>query len=202
MTTGNEAVADRLSAAVPTAPEDRAVFRLAQLLLLLETVSAQRAKVDTIDRLGYYDFFAANPFIVLDGSTVQDERDRVSLLLAGFNPSQLSYASTGQRFASRRRRIQHDLSLLLSHGLLTITATGYELTSAGQAAATELTSMYADAYRRAAAIVVRRLKAVGDRPLRQRAERWLGQSWLLVDLFSDVTEQASTTTNGREGFRG
>ena len=56
-----------LSAAVPGTPEDRQVFRLAQLVLLLEVAMANNISVNTVDRLGFYDFFAANPFIVTSG---------------------------------------------------------------------------------------------------------------------------------------
>ena len=191
--------AERLSAPVPVTPEDRTVFRLAQLLLLFETTEQLNAKVATVDRIGYFDFLAANPFLVLDGTSERDDRDRVRLRLAGFSGDQLSYASTGQRFASRRRRIEYDLSLLVSYNLVVLGASGYHLTDAGRDATAELNSLYADAYRGSARIIVSRLKNVGDRPLRQRAEKWLGQSWLLLDLLEDVTLGASTTAENERG---
>ncbi|MBF6221781.1 hypothetical protein IU479_27170 [Nocardia abscessus] len=54
-----------LSAAVPDGPEDSQVFRLAQLTLLLETADIEEVPVRTVDRLGFYDFFSANPFVVM-----------------------------------------------------------------------------------------------------------------------------------------
>jgi len=41
-----------LSAAVPTSPEDRLVFRLAQLTVLLEVMGEETIAVQTVDRLG------------------------------------------------------------------------------------------------------------------------------------------------------
>jgi len=117
--------------------------------------------------------------------------------LAGFSDRQLSYASTGQRFASRRRRLQHDLSLLLAYGVVAIGSRGYLLTSAGQAIAEGLTSVYADAYREAARVVLRRLGRLSDRRMRQNAAEWLGRSWLLIDLFDDIAETTPSATGGR-----
>jgi len=61
-----------LSSAVPGAPEDRHVFRLAQLTLLLEVAEGLRIPVSTVDRLGFYDFFSANPFTAVSG---EEDRD-------------------------------------------------------------------------------------------------------------------------------
>lgn len=177
-----------LSAAVPGMPEDRQVFRLAQLLLLLEVAADNRVLVRTVDRLGFYDFFAANPFIVTSGTEDRDAEDRLALRLAGFSDRQLSYASTGQRFASRRRRLQYDLSLLLAYGLATVSSDGYALSPSGRRVAEELTSVYADAYRQAARVVLRRLGRLSDRKLADSAAGWLGRSWLLIDLLADISE--------------
>ena len=182
-----------LSAAVPGAPEDRQVFRLAQLVLLLDVAAANRLPVQTVDRLGFYDFFSANPFVVTSGDEDRDATDRLDLRLAGFTDRQLSYASTGQRFASRRRRLQHDLSLLLAYGLAVVESRGYGLTPAGQQVAEGLTSVYADGYREAARVVLRRLGRLSDRRLTQSAAAWLGQSWLLIDLLDDITETTPTS---------
>ncbi len=177
-----------LSAPIPRGPEDRVVFRLGQLALLFEVAGTQSTPVRTVDRLGYYDFFSANPFVVVDGEAGRDDADRLALRLAGFSDRQLSYASTGQRFASRRRRLQHDLALLIAYGLVTLTGEGYQLTGAGRQLTGRMTSVYADAYREAARVVLRRLKPMSDTRLRQSAQDWLGRSWLLLDLFDDVQE--------------
>jgi hypothetical protein len=177
-----------LTAPIPRGPEDRVVFRLGQLALLFEVADAQSTPVRTVDRLGYYDFFSANPFVVVDGDARRDDADRLALRLAGFSDRQLSYASTGQRFASRRRRLQHDLALLIAYDLVTLTGDGYQLTDDGRQLTGRLTSVYADAYREAARVVLQRLKPMSDARLWQRAQDWLGRSWLLLDLFDDVQE--------------
>ncbi|MFI1240324.1 hypothetical protein [Nocardia salmonicida] len=187
----------RLSAAVPGGPEDSQVFRLAQLTLLLATAQIERAPVSTIDRLGFYDFFSANPFVVTAGDDDRDASDRLALRLAGFSDRQLSYVSTGQRFVSRRRRLQHDLARLVAYGLVRIDSQGYRLTESGGDLAAGLTSIYAEAYREAAGVVLRRLKRLSDRQLTLHAEGWLGRSWLLIDLFDDVAETTPRTAQNR-----
>lgn len=193
-----------LSAAVPGGPEDHQVFRVAQLTLLLEVAGAEHVAVGTVERLGFYDFFSANPFVVTAGDDPRDEADRLTLRLAGFSDRQLSYTSTGQRFASMRRRLQHDLALLIAYGLVGIDERGYSLTPAGRRTAEELDSLYADAYRAAAQLVLRRLKRVSDRKLKQQAEVWLGQSWLLIDVLDDVAETVPSAVGnrGRRRYRG
>lgn len=191
-----------LSAAVPEGPEEHQVFRLAQLALLLAVAADERVEVRTVDRLGFYDFFSANPFVVTAGDEPRDASDRLALRLAGFSDRQLSYASTGQRFASRRRRLQHDLSLLIAYGLAEIGERGYSLSPAGLSLADSLSSVYACAYRSAAQIVLRRLKRLSDRRLRQQADDWLGRSWLLIDFLDDVAETTPTgNVNHVEGRR-
>lgn len=168
-------------------PDRRPIFRQAQLLLLLEVVMQRRAITKTLDRLAYYDFFAANPYMVVSGDEARDVRDRLSLRLLAFSENQVSYNATGQRFVSRRRRIQHDMTRLVGLGLGRLSdASGWHLTSQGSEIAARLDTQYADAFRHSADLVVRRLHSLSDRAMRTNAERWLGQSWLLVDFLDDV----------------
>src|SRR2546428_10757940 len=95
---------DALSSPTPRAPEDRLVFRLAQLVLLLEVAADAEVAVKSIDRLGYYDFFSANPFLVVQDDGNQESADRLTLRLAGFNETQLSYSSTGSQGAMQQTR--------------------------------------------------------------------------------------------------
>jgi hypothetical protein len=194
-------IVNELSAAVPGAPEDRQVFRLAQLILLLEVAVNDGIPVQSVDRLGFYDFFAANPFVVTSGAEDRDAADRLALRLAGFTDRQLSYASTGQRFASRRRRLQHDLSLLLAYGLITLGPQGYVLTPSGRIVGAGLTSIYADAYREAAHVILRRLGRLSDRRLAENVAGWLGQSWLLIDLLDDIAETTPGSTPAKQRGR-
>ncbi|MCV7175448.1 hypothetical protein [Mycolicibacterium sphagni] len=156
---------DALMAAVPRAPETHRIFRLAQMLLLLDVAKRGGRKIPTVDRLGYYEFLADSPFIVIEGNAKRDEGDRLALELAGFVCDQLAYASSGHRFASRRRRIQHDLSQLISYGLIGLGRDGYEITANGMSIAGALRSVYADAYRVSADIVLRRLSSMSNSQL-------------------------------------
>lgn len=180
---------DSLAGAVPWQPEDHNAFRLAQLVLLLDVAADLKKSIATLERLGYYDFFSASPFVVV-GHDSQRDSDRLALKLAGFVEGQLSYASTGQRWVSRRRRLQHDLALLLSYGLVSFQAGTFGLTGAGRELASQLVTVYADAYRVSAAVTIRRLSRLSDRALNESVQRWLGASWLTVDLLDDVTPES------------
>lgn len=169
-------------------PEHNETFRLARLLLLLDVAREHGRQVASIDRLAYYEFFADNPFIVIDGDKPKDRADRATVELAGFSRIQLGYASSGQRFLSRRRRLQHDLARLVSLGLVTLRADGYTVTGQGQALAAEFRSIYSDSYRSSAEIILRRLVGLSGKALDTKAEDWLGHSWLLVDLLDDVND--------------
>jgi len=179
---------DTLMAPVPRPPETHTIFRLAQMLLLLDVARSSGRRVASVDRLGYYEFLADGPFIVIEGDTKRDKDDRLTLEMAGFVPDQLAYASSGHRFASRRRRIQHDLSRLIAYGLVSLAGDGYEISERGAEIAGELRSVYADAYRVSAGIVLRRLSSMSNTALEMSVRRWLGESWLLIDLLDDISE--------------
>jgi hypothetical protein len=189
---------ESLAGAVPWQPEDHDVFRLAQLVLLLDVAAEVKKPVVTLERLGYYDFFSASPFVVMGKDSQRDSEDRLALKLAGFVESQLSYASTGQRWVSRRRRLQHDLALLLSYGLVSLHDETIGLTTAGRDLANQLSTVYADAYRVSAAVVIRRLSRLSDRALSESVQRWLGASWLTIDLLDDVTPESVRIDDGAD----
>lgn len=168
-------------------PEERSVFRIAQLALLLAVAEEMNAKLTNIDRVAYFDFFAANPFVVFDGeSPDKDARDRLTLRLAGFNERQVTYGAVGHRFATRRKRIQHDLAMLVARGLAQVTPDSYAVTALGIEFSKALTTVYADAYRTAAVIVFRRFGGLSESRLRAKSEKLLGAPWLLIDFLADV----------------
>ncbi|MFM1724428.1 MULTISPECIES: hypothetical protein [Rhodococcus] len=173
---------------VPFIPERNTNFRLARLLLLLDAAREHSRQVASIDRLAYYEFFADNPFIVIDGNKSRDQADRATIELAGFSRIQLGYASSGQRFLSRRRRLRHDLAHLVALGLVTLGSTGYLITERGAELVGQFRSIYADAYRQSAEIILRRLVPLSGTRLEAKAEEWLGHSWLLVDLLDDIKD--------------
>ncbi|WP_436789637.1 ABC-three component system middle component 2 [Yinghuangia sp. YIM S10712] len=154
-------------------PEDEVQFRLAQLLLLMEAMAGQGIAGASLERLGYYDFLSANPFLVVE----PDSREASRLRLAGFDPRALSYGSSGQRFTSRRERIQHDLSLLVAYGFCTVRNQEggiiYSITSSGRALSSQLTTAYAAHFSTAAEIVVGKLRRLSDTRLRKDTANWI-----------------------------
>jgi hypothetical protein len=169
-------------------PEDFVVFRLAQLAILLSEVAPDGARAIDIERLGYYDFFAANPFAIFD---VHDRLQHAQLHRASFDERQLSYASTGSRFANRRRRLQHDVALLVAYGLAGPRAGGYGITSRGTAFVDSLAALYVDQYRESVQVVHGRLRQLSDTQLALAARRWLTTPSLLLDLYGSAEADPS-----------
>lgn len=167
-------------------PESSRTFRMARLLLLLSTAQGQGRSIESLDRLAYYDFFADNPWVIVEGDSPSDVADRDTLQLAGFSRTQLSYASTGQRFVSRRERIRGDFAQLVAYGLADLAGSRFAITDRGDKICDELQSSYADGYRASASVVLRRLVRLQNRVLERKVEKWLGHSWLLLDLLDDV----------------
>lgn len=167
-------------------PDDLLIFRVGRLLLLLDVLALLRLRkpVD-IERLGLYDFFAANPFLVVGGEDPQ----RREVSLSGFSSYDLSYQSSGHRFANRRKRLRNDLAVLVAYGAATASVEGqrvvYSATDRGRELASSLTTLYASAYRRSAEIVVARLDRLSDKRLRNDAKNWLNDERLLIDLYDD-----------------
>ena len=168
--------------AVASVPEDHIAFRLGQLLLLLRTLWNTDPGGIHLERLAYYDFFSANPHLLV----ATDDPAHGRLLMAGFDPSSLSYASPGQRFSSRRERLQHDLALLVSYGLATVSqAPGrvmYAITDDGQRFADQFTALYARAYVTSAETLIARLRKLSDSRLREESRRWLRAPAAMLDL--------------------
>ena len=151
-------------------PEDDPVFRMAQLLLLLNELGDDGSP---LDRLTYYDFFAENPYLVVE----EKDADRTQLRLAGFESAALAYYSPAQRFVTRQERVGADLGLLTAYGLAaceyTIQGIVYRATELGSRIVASLSSMHANAYRVSASLVLRRLHSLNNKQLNLRAQVWL-----------------------------
>ncbi|QJT03184.1 hypothetical protein G9272_25275 [Streptomyces asoensis] len=164
-------------------PEDQEEFRLAQLLLLLE-VAKNSNLAPSAERLGVLDFFAANPFLVIQPSDAE-YRD---LILAGFSVKPLTYAAPGHRFVTRRSRLQNDLALLIAYGLaIPTTSAGhrvYHISDAGQTAASKLSSIYAQGYRTSVEVVAKRVRKVPDSKLPEFCRQWLQADPAMLDLLN------------------
>ncbi|WP_354391221.1 ABC-three component system middle component 2 [Streptomyces atratus] len=164
-------------------PEDQDEFRLAQLLLLLEVSKSFRVH-PSLERLGVLDFFAANPFLVVQPND-SEYRD---LVLAGFSIKPLTYASPGHRFVTRRSRLQNDLALLIAYGFATPdTNSGhrvYRISDAGQTAAERLSSIYAQAYRVSVDVIAKRVHKVAENKLSEFSRERLQADPALLDLLN------------------
>jgi hypothetical protein len=177
-------------APVSRPPETNGNFRRGQLLLLLSLFSEPLP----IDRIGYLEFFAANPHLIVS------DRDAVRLELAGFNPDALSYQSAPERFTNRRSRLRSDLAGLTAWGYaaprLVDGRIACELTTNGREAASQLTSLYADAYRRSVEML-RPFFRLSDAALARKANQWLRISDdNRIDLLDLEPGQLSFDTNG------
>ncbi|MFJ3826607.1 hypothetical protein ACIPWI_01450 [Streptomyces sp. NPDC090046] len=164
-------------------PEDQEEFRLAQLLLLLDVVKGFRVD-PSLERLGVLDFFAANPFLVIEPND-PEYRD---LVLAGFSVKPLTYASPGHRFVTRRSRLQNDLALLTAYGFATPdTDSGhrvYKISDAGQVAAGRLSSIYAQAYRVSVDVIANRIRKVAENKLSEFSREHLKADPAMLDLLN------------------
>jgi hypothetical protein len=173
MTAPRSSIGDTSGPSPVIVPEDDVIFRLAQLLLLLGSLSHLGQAGISLERLGCYDFLVANPMLML---TDGDDPDRTRLLMAGFDGRALSYASPAHRFATRRERLQHDLVRLVAYGLVAPTVSRgvlYAITSDGLELAGRFTALYAQAYRLSADILVRRLSRMSDKRLREAIGMWI-----------------------------
>jgi hypothetical protein len=173
---------DVLFGAPSRPPEDHPMFRWAQLLLLVSASDLVHSDGTAMERLVHYDFFSSNPYLVVD----QSDPARGDLALAGFHSEPLSYASSGQRFATRRERIEFDLAALVARGLVAVAVVGgrvmYRSTEAGRHVRGAFTAMYADDYSRSASLIVCRLSKLSDSALAERARDWLQAPSALADV--------------------
>jgi hypothetical protein len=171
-------------------PEANGNFRRGQLLLLLSMLSDPLP----VDRIGYLEFFAANPHLVVT------DRDAVRLELAGFHPDALSYQSAPERYANRRARLRSDLAALTAWGYakprLIDGRIACGVTPQGRRAASGLTSLYADAYRRSVEML-RPFFRLSDQALARQANQWLHISdESRIDLLDLEPGQLSSHENG------
>ena len=181
---------DLVPVSVP--PEVHPSFRRGQLLVLLEHFTAPV----TVDRVGYIEFFAANPFLVWRA----ESRERSRLQLAGMNPKAHAYQATAERYANRRSRLRSDLGALAAFGYLSTDAVdgllACELTDAGRSAAEALDSLYADAYRLSVSLVLPKMRNVSNRKLGLLAQEWLQLDEMRIDLL-DTDFEFEANLQGR-----
>jgi hypothetical protein len=98
--------------------EDEDLFNSARILLLFMVLSeiGEHEGIN-VDRIGYYDFFSAQPFLVFGKD---DNETKLKLLLHGFESTTIGYISSSQRFTNRRDKLKYYLSALLMRDLITV----------------------------------------------------------------------------------
>lgn len=171
-------------------PESHASFRRGQLLLLMEQFDSPLS----VDRVGYLEFFAANPYLIFRS----DEPERIQLRLAGFHPGALSYQATTERYANRRTRLRSDLAALAAWGYLAASVEDGRLacflTETGRARAAGLNSLYSDAYRLSVSLISPKLRGT-ETALAKRVQGWLRIGSMRIDLL----DTDSSFEPGRQG---
>lgn len=162
-------------------PDDVPEFRHAQLMLLLTEARELSISLD-LHRLGVSDFAASNPLLIFDPSDLAYRR----LRLAGFTDHPLSNAAPGQRYAIRRERLVADLTRLVSVGLIRMAAVDarrvFQITDRGVESAERLISVYADAYRASARLMLARISRLSDPRLQAELAKWLRADPVMFDL--------------------
>lgn len=168
-------------------PEDLDEFRQGRVLLMLSKLGSEKPTPHPdLERLSFYDFFSANPFLI-----PADRSTKAQLSLAGFEASNLSYQSSSQRFANNRARLQFDIAVLTARGLVAPEVQDrrvtYRATEEGVRLADSFRSLYADAFRRSSGMIVDRLRRLSDAALRRDAKTWLRAESLIIDLYDRDT---------------
>jgi hypothetical protein len=165
--------------------EDEDVFNSARLLLLFDALD-ERGKKDgiNIERVGYYDFFSAQPFLVF----VKEENDaKLELLFHGFESTTIGYISSSQRFTNRREKLKHYLAALLMRDLITVNNVDgqflYSITGTGKNVASQFKSLYTKAYRMSAGIIINKLSKMSEKKLAENAREWLRAEPFIIDLY-------------------
>jgi hypothetical protein len=164
--------------------EDDLVFNSARILLLFQELSKQSDKGIDVERLTYYDFFSANPFVILS----EDEASaRLDFELEGFVPNKLEYSSSAQRYSSKRESMKHYLAMLLCRGLICVSNEDakikFKITEKGLSIADQIHTMYALAYRKSVRYVIKRLKDYSDTRLWESSRKWLEAKAFQIDLY-------------------
>jgi hypothetical protein len=169
-------------------PDAYQSFRMAQLLLVIVQATDRGDYLDT-ERLSIVEFLAANPFLIVQA----DDDAALSLRLAGFSSTSLSYASPGQRFATRRERLYVDLQRLGALGFVRFEVRDgrrvLRATTAAKVAGGRLTSTYADALRASIPIILRLVMRMTDGGIQKRLGDWLRVSPYFYDLLGMESDQ-------------
>lgn len=169
-------------------PEDITMFNSARLLLLFEKLNnIGFSKPIDMERLSLFDFFSANPFLILD----KNDPSWIELESIGFETLTIDYMSSSQRFRTKRSKLKSHLAFLYMKGLISNdkesrTLQLYSITEEGMRVASNFRTIYANNYRRSVEIVVKKLKGMSDTKLWKNSNVWLEARSFQIDLY-DIT---------------
>ncbi len=165
--------------------EDDDIFNSARLLMLFKIIDdILESGGISINRIAYYDFFSAQPFLVF---SEKQSSVKLDLILKGFEATTVGYISSSQRFTNRREKLKHHLSGLLMRDLIDIRNIDsqllYSITSRGKEIAKSLKSLYSLAYQESSVIIIKKLAKLSDTKLDNDAREWLKAKTFIIDLY-------------------
>lgn len=165
--------------------EEEDLFNSARLLMLFGALDEiGDSKGINIERTAYYDFFAAQPFLIF---AKEDSDVKLDLLFNGFEATTVSYISSSQRFSNRREKLKHYLAGLIMRDLIDVHNIDgqllYYITKKGKEAAKKFQSLYSMAYQKSATIIIKRLARLGEKKLAENAREWLKAEPFIIDLY-------------------
>lgn len=167
---------------LPWRAEDDSMFHMARLLLIFAAAADVGTPGVTTERLTYYDFFSANPYLLFAHNSPQ----RAKLVACGFELVTVSDARSAQRFISRRERIRGNMAQLWARRLTHVdTADGrlvMEISPHGREAVEAMRSIYSTAVSVAGRLVLSELRGMSDSRLAGVTREVLQGAPVLIDL--------------------
>ena len=166
--------------------EDEDLFNSARLLLLFKILDKMEVRKGiNIERIGYYDFFSAQPFLIFGED---DKETRLDLIYYGFESKTISYGSSSQRFENRREKLKQYLAGLIVRDLITIENIDgelvYSITETGKIVANMFNTFYDAAYQKSARLVIEKLKNLSNKKISMNAREWLKAEPFIIDLYN------------------
>jgi len=165
--------------------EGEDLFNSARLLMLFNTFDEIGDSTGiNIERVAYYDFFSAQPFLVF---TEDDADSKLELLIDGFEATTIGYISSSQRFTNRREKLKHYLAGLLMRDLIDVRNIDgqllYCITKKGKETAVKFKTLYSLAYKKSSAIIIKKLARLSEKKLSDNAREWLRAEPFIIDLY-------------------
>jgi hypothetical protein len=174
-----------LHSKVKFSAEDEDLFNSARLLLLFKVLDKMDVRKGiNIERIGYFDFFSAQPFLIF---REDDEDTRLDLIYYGFESKTISYGSSSQRFENRREKLKQYLAGLIVRDLITIENIDgelvYSITETGKIVADMFNNFYDAAYQKSAKLIIGKLKNMSNKKISANAREWLKAEPFVIDLY-------------------